>query len=68
MDVQLAAVRLDAGYLSNDADAQRLEDPAFRDLLAEAIVVAVQRFYLSPDLDAHTGVLRFDEIREGFRR
>ena len=31
-------------------------------------MVAVQRFYLSPDIDARTGVLRFDEIREGFRR
>jgi N-acetylmuramoyl-L-alanine amidase len=67
-NTRMPAVRLDAGYLSNAADAARLDDPAFRDLLAEAIVVAVQRYYLSPDLDAHTGVLRFDEIRESFRR
>ena len=65
---RMAAVRLDAGYLTNAADAARLHDPAFRDLLAEAIVVAVQRFYLSPEIDSRTGVLRFDELRESFRR
>jgi N-acetylmuramoyl-L-alanine amidase len=64
---RMPAVRLDAGYLSNPGDAQRLRDPAFRDVLAEAIVVAVQRFYLSPDLDAHTGVMRLSEIRGSFQ-
>ena len=33
-------------------------------MLAEAIVVAVQRFYLSPEVDAHTGVLRVSELRD----
>ena len=61
---RMPAVRLDAGYLTNAGDASRLRDPAFRDVLAEAIVVAVQRFYLSPDVDAHTGVLRVSEIRD----
>jgi hypothetical protein len=27
----------------------------------------VQRFYLSPDLDAHTGVLQVSQIRESFQ-
>ena len=36
----------------------RLADPAFRDVLAEAIVAAVQRLYLPPEQDADTGVLR----------
>ena len=35
-------------------------------MLAEAIVVSVQRFYLSPEVDAHTGVLRVSEIRDSF--
>ena len=65
---RMPAVRLDVGYVSNAGDASRLDAPSFRDLLAEAIVVAVQRYYLSPEIDARTGVLRFDEIREGFRR
>jgi len=63
---RMPAVRLDAGYLTNAGDAQRLQDPAFRDVLAESIVVAVQRFYLSPDVDAHTGVLMVSELRDSF--
>ena len=63
---RMPAVRLDAGYLTNPGDAQRLRDPAFRDVIAEAVVVAVQRFYLSPDLDSRTGVMQISEIRESF--
>jgi N-acetylmuramoyl-L-alanine amidase len=59
----MPAVRVDVGYLTNPGDAQRLGDPHFRDVLAEAVVVAVQRFYLSPESDAHTGVLRLSELR-----
>ena len=40
------------GYLTNPGDAARLGDPAFRDVVAEAIVVAVQRLYLAPEADA----------------
>jgi N-acetylmuramoyl-L-alanine amidase len=64
---RMPAIRLDAGYLTNAGDAQRLGDPAFRDVLAEAIVVSVQRFYLSPDVDAPTGVLKISEIRDSFQ-
>ena len=64
---KMPAVRLDAGYLSNPGDAERLRDPAFRDMLAEAIVIAVQRFYLSPDIDSHTGVLQVSQLRESFQ-
>ena len=64
---RMPAVRLDPGYLTNPGDAARLNDPAFRDLLAESVVVAVQRFYLSPEVDSHTGVLRASDLREAFR-
>jgi N-acetylmuramoyl-L-alanine amidase len=64
---RMPAVRLDAGYLTNPGDNARLRDPEFRDVLAEAIVVSVQRFYLSPELDPHTGVLRVSELRESFQ-
>lgn len=64
---RMPAVCLDAGYLTNPGDTARLLDPEFRDVLAGAIVVAVQRFYLSPDLDAHTGVLQLSEIRDSFQ-
>ena len=64
----MPAVVIDAGYITNPGDAARLADPAFRDVLAEAVVVAVQRVYLSPETDPHTGVLRLSEIREQLRR
>lgn len=60
---RMPAIQLDVGYLSHPADATRLADPGFRDVLAEAVVVAIQRFYLSPETDAHTGVLRLSELR-----
>jgi len=64
----MPAVVIDAGYITNPGDAARLSDPVFRDVVAEAVVVAVQRVYLSPETDPHTGVLRLSELREQFRR
>jgi N-acetylmuramoyl-L-alanine amidase len=55
---RMPAVRIEVGYLTNAGDAARLADPAFRDVLAEAVVAAVQRLYLPPDQDADTGFLR----------
>ena len=60
---RMPAVRLELGYITNPEDAARLGDPAFRDTIAEAVVVAVQRLYLSPETDPHTGVLRLDELK-----
>ena len=60
---RMPAVRVEVGYITNQGDAARLADPEFRDTVAEAVVVAVQRLYLAPDADPHTGVLRLDEIR-----
>jgi N-acetylmuramoyl-L-alanine amidase len=60
---RMPAVRVEVGYVTNADDAARLAEPDFRDALAEAVVVAVQRLYLAPDDDPHTGVLRLDEIR-----
>lgn len=59
---RMPAVRLDLGYLTNPGDAAKLADPAFRDVVAEAILVAVQRLYLPPDDDAPTGALRIDSL------
>ena len=64
---RMPAVRVEVGYLTNPGDARRLRDPAFRDVLAEAIVVSVQRFYLSPEVDSHTGVLKISEIKDSFQ-
>jgi N-acetylmuramoyl-L-alanine amidase len=59
---KMPAVRLDLGYLTNAKDAARLSDASFRDVVAEAILVAVQRLYLPPDDDAPTGALRIDGL------
>jgi N-acetylmuramoyl-L-alanine amidase len=59
---QMPAVRLELGHLTNAGDAARLADPAFRDLVAEAVLVAVQRLYLPADQDPPTGVLRLPDL------
>ncbi|MGZ4589252.1 MAG: N-acetylmuramoyl-L-alanine amidase [Actinomycetes bacterium] len=65
---RMPAVRIELGYLSNPGDATRLADPAFRDVIAEAVVAAVQRLYLPPDEDADTGFLRIPALRSGASR
>ena len=55
---RMPAVRLELGHLTHSGDATRLADPAFRDSVAEAVLVAVQRLYLPADLDPPTGVMR----------
>lgn len=59
---KMPAVRLEIGYVTNPHDASRLADPAFRDVIAEAIVVAIQRVYLPPEQDAATGMLRLGQL------
>ena len=56
-------VRIDLGYLSNPHDAKRLAAAAFRDQLAEAMIVAIQRLYLSAEDDAKTGTLKISDLR-----
>ena len=59
---RMPAVRLELGYLSNPGDAARLADPGFRDVVAESVVVAVQRLYLPPADDAPTGSIRLPDL------
>jgi len=60
---RMPAVRIEFGYLTSPGDAARLSDADFRDVLAEAIVAAVQRLYLPQDQDADTGTLRIPVLR-----
>ena len=60
---QMPTVRIDAGYLSHHGDAARLADAMFRDTLAEAVVIALQRVYLGEDDTNSTGVLRLGDLR-----
>ena len=41
------AVRIDLGYASNPGDIERISRPDFRDVIAEALVIAIQRLYLA---------------------
>jgi len=66
--VSAPAVRIDLGYLTNPGDAQRYLRAEFRDLIAESLVIAIQRLYLSAEDDAKTGTLRISDLkRAGLR-
>jgi N-acetylmuramoyl-L-alanine amidase len=55
---RMPAVRLEVGYLSSPLDRARLVDPSFRDIVAEAVLIAVQRLYLPEESDPPTGVMK----------
>ncbi|PRX47709.1 N-acetylmuramoyl-L-alanine amidase [Prauserella shujinwangii] len=56
------AVRVEIGYLTNPDDRRRLSDPAFRDVVAEGILVAVKRLYLLGENDQPTGTFTFADV------
>jgi N-acetylmuramoyl-L-alanine amidase len=60
----MPTVLVNIGYATNRRDAARLADPAFRDTIAEAIVVAIRRVYLPPELDQPTGVMHLDGLAD----
>jgi N-acetylmuramoyl-L-alanine amidase len=47
---RMPAVRIELGYLTNPGDSRCLGAPEFRDELAEAIVVAIQRLFAPAEL------------------
>lgn len=59
---RMPTVRIEVGYLTSPIDRARLIDPAFRDTVAEGLLVAVQRLYLPKAQDPPTGVLRIPAI------
>ncbi|GGI82861.1 N-acetylmuramoyl-L-alanine amidase [Saccharopolyspora subtropica] len=59
---RMPAVRMEIGYLTNDRDRARLLDPAFRDVVAEGLLVAVKRLYLLGKDDQPTGTFTFDDL------
>ena len=56
------AVRIEVGYLTNRSDRDRLTNPAFRDVVAESILIAVKRLYLLGENDQPTGTFTFEDI------
>lgn len=59
----MPTVVIEAGYLSHPDDAARLSDEAFRDDIAEAVVVAIQRMYLGDEDRGGTGLLHLGDLR-----
>ncbi|HEU5473120.1 MAG TPA: N-acetylmuramoyl-L-alanine amidase [Actinophytocola sp.] len=56
------AVRVEIGYLTNAGDRERLADAAFRDVVAEGILIAVKRLYLLGVGDQPTGTFTFADV------
>ncbi|MGH3517032.1 MAG: N-acetylmuramoyl-L-alanine amidase [Haloechinothrix sp.] len=56
------AVRVEIGYLTNADDRRRVADPAFRDVVAEGILIAVKRLYLLGENDQPTGTFTFADV------
>ena len=56
------SVQLELGYLSNSGDAARLADPIFRQIIADSVVVAIQRLYLLEEDDHPTGTMAVDDV------
>jgi len=62
-------VRIDLGYHSNPGDSKKIADPGFRETLVEAMLIAIQRLYLSAENDAKTGTLKVSDLRRaGLRK
>jgi N-acetylmuramoyl-L-alanine amidase len=55
---RMPAVRVESGYLTSPRDRALLVQPRYRDIIAEGLLVAVQRLYLPPSEDVSTGVMK----------
>ena len=63
------AVHINLGYVTSPSDVGRISRSEFRDVIAEALVIAIQRLYLATEDDAKTGTLRIADLRKaGIRR
>ena len=63
------AVHINLGYVTSPSDVERISRSDFRDVIAETLVIAIQRLYLAAEDDAKTGTLRIADLRKaGIRR
>jgi N-acetylmuramoyl-L-alanine amidase len=60
---RMPAVQIEVGYLTSPSDRAAIVDPTFRDTVAEAILIAVQRVFLPQDSDVKTGTLDVTALR-----
>jgi N-acetylmuramoyl-L-alanine amidase len=56
------AVRLELGYLTSAHDRVRMTNPAFRDIVADGILIAVKRLYLLGEDDQPTGTFSVADV------
>ena len=59
---RMPVIIIDAGYITNPDDTAILADPDYRNVIAEAILVAVKRLYLLGDDDRPTGTYTFADL------
>lgn len=59
---RMPTVRVEVGYLTHLGDRRKLLDPAFRDIVAEGILVGVKRLYLLGKDDQPTGTFTFSDV------
>jgi N-acetylmuramoyl-L-alanine amidase len=59
---RMPTVRVEIGYLTHVGDRKKLLDPAFRDIVAEGILVGVKRLYLLGQDDQPTGTFTFSDV------
>jgi len=59
----MPVVQIEVGYLTSPVDRALIVDPSFRDTVAEAILIAVQRVFLPVDADVKTGTLDVSALR-----
>lgn len=59
---RMPTVRVEVGYLTHLGDRRKLLDPAFRDVVAEGVLVAVKRLYLLGQDDQPTGTFTFSDV------
>ncbi len=59
---RMPTVRVEVGYLTHMGDRRRLLDPAFRDVVAEGILVGVKRLYLLGQDDQPTGTFTYADV------
>ena len=60
----MPTVEIVLGYLSNPHDTAVLVDPNYRDVITEAMLIAVKRLYLADNDDQPTGTFTFSELLE----
>lgn len=65
---RMPVTQVDVGYLSNATDVKLLANPDTRDILAEAVLVAVKRLYLLDKDDYPTGSYTFSRLLAEERR